>query len=111
MVVKKDFAFVACVARDSLGRLLIIIFRVKSPPPQCSVMLAEALAIKEVCLFFIKSGITYAVIESDSAIVVSWCLKEAGSHLRIFMLLLLTFSPSHLGRNFSFSGSKDQLTD
>lgn len=46
--------------------------------PQCSVLLAEALAVREDCLLCIKNNISYAVIENDLAVGVSWCLKEDG---------------------------------
>lgn len=64
--VKKEFVSVACVARDSLGRLLES-FRSRIPI-QCSMMLAETLAIKEACFFCVKSGISSTVIKSDSAV-------------------------------------------
>ncbi|KAM7516612.1 hypothetical protein LguiA_006195 [Lonicera macranthoides] len=41
--------------------------------------IAEAIAIREACILYLKARIKEAVIESDNSSVVSWCIAEDGA--------------------------------
>ena len=74
--VKGNQADVACLVRDRSGSILDgFCKRVASG---LSVLMVEALAVREACVFCLKAGIVEARIESDNAYVVAWCLKEDG---------------------------------
>lgn len=42
-------------------------------------LLAEAIAIREACIYCIKSGFSDVCIESDNASIVSWCSALSGA--------------------------------
>ena len=45
-----------------------------------SVFQAKALAIKEACIFCVKSGLKGVIIESDNLAVIDWCKSLNSAH-------------------------------
>ncbi|KAM7461529.1 hypothetical protein LguiA_029650 [Lonicera macranthoides] len=69
-------AAAACIIRDSNGSLIHGFSKVIAP--SSSVLVAEAIAVKETCILCIKAGIKKACTKSDNSLVVSWCIEEDG---------------------------------
>lgn len=67
---------VACVIQDIKGSFIDGFGKVIAP--NSSVLLAEAIAVREACILCIKVGIREACIESYNSSVVSWCINADG---------------------------------
>lgn len=63
----------ACVVRNYSGS--IVDGFGKRIASGSSVFLAEAIAMREACVFCLRASISEAIIESDNPSVVAWCMS------------------------------------
>jgi len=73
---KNSKAAFGCIIRDHEGSVLECFGARFSA---LSVQMAEAIAIREACIFCLKAGISNVIIENDNASVVSWCVRSRTS--------------------------------
>ena len=89
-----------CVIRNHEGLLLECFgarFRASS------VLMAEAMAIREACIFCLKGGIRNVVIECDNASVVSWCDQSGKSPQWDCISIVADISALAINVNVSFN--------
>lgn len=66
-----------------------------------SVLLAEAVAVREACIFCSKTGLLNVCIDTDSLEVVSWCLEMDG--IPLWEIAAVTYDIWELAANCSLS--------